>query len=249
MGEGNILSIVNIFWGPIGRSPCMHNSVDPYGYELFSFFHKGAELLVIDTRDPLQDGASDEGEYGESNQIGYKMKGVDGGDLSLATGFLELAEHMRPKGTYFFIDLLGDLGRIASYLIDDKYRKVGMIIKKVDIGGDDALDLFLHSAGIVEEMDGNASDELAEVVDHDDVEQFLLTPEIVVEEGEVDACLFGDVAGAGGCEAILGKEFFGRLHDLFFGGEIIGGGGILPGRFGGGFGGAAFFGGTCLTLQ
>jgi len=210
----------------------MHDSTDPYGYELFSFFHKGAELLVVCAGDPLQEGTSDEGEYGESYEIGYKMEGVDGGDLSLATGFLDLAEHMCPQRGYFFMDLLGDLGRIASYLVDDEYREVGIVIKEVDISCDDALDLLLYGGGPVHEMDRDAFDELAEVADHDDVEQFFLTSEIVVKEGEVDARLFGDVAGAGGCEAILGKELLGCLHDLFFCGKTVRGGSILPGGAG-----------------
>ena len=187
----------------------------------------------------MQDGPSDVGEYGEPNQIGDEMEGIDGDDLPLATGLLDLAEHMRPQRGYFFIDLLGDPGCIASYLVDDEYWEVGMIVKEVDIGRDDALDLFFHGAGILEEVDGDAFDELAEVIDHDDVEQLLLAAEIVVEEGEVDACLFGDVAGAGGGEAFLGKEFFGGLHDLFLGGEVAWGGGVLPGSFAGG---AGFFG-------
>ena len=66
----------------------MHNSVDPHGHEFFSFFHIGEELLVVDACDPLQDGASDEGEYGESYQIGHKMEGVHWRDLSLEAGFL-----------------------------------------------------------------------------------------------------------------------------------------------------------------
>jgi len=66
----------------------MHNSVDPDGHELFSFFHIVAELLVVDACHPLQDGASYEWEYGEPYQVGHKMERVDGGDLSLNTGFL-----------------------------------------------------------------------------------------------------------------------------------------------------------------
>jgi len=232
----------------------MHNSIDPYGYELFSLFHKGAELLIICAGDPLQERASDEGEYGEPDEIGYKMEGVDGGDPALATGFLDLVEHMRPQRGYLFIDLLGDLGRIASYLVDDEYREVGIIIKEVYIGRDDALDLLFHGGGAVQEMDRDAFDELAEVVDHDDVEQFLFTPEIVVEQGEVDACRVGYVAGAGGGEAILGKELFGGLHDLFLCGKTVPGGGILRGDspaltgVAGGFGGMGTFGGVGLTL-
>lgn len=233
----------------------MHNRIDPYGYELFSLFHKGAELPVIGAGDPLQEGTADEGEYGEPDEIGYEVEGVDGGDDALTAGFLDLVEHMCPQRGYFFIDLLGDLGCIPSYLVDDEYREVGIIIKEVDIGCDDALDLLLHGGGAVQEVYGDAFDELTEVVDHDDVEQFLLAPEIVVKEGEVDACLFGDVAGAGGCEAVLGKELFGGLHDLFFRGETVRGGGVFPGgaaliglRAGLSLLAGGFGGGTNLTL-
>jgi len=118
------------------------------------------------------------------------------------------------------MDLLSDPGRVASYLIDDEYREVGIIIQEVDIGRDDALDLFLDGGGVIKELKRNAPDELAEVFGHDDVEEFLLAAEVVIEEGQVDAGLFCDVAGAGGGIAILGEELFSRLHDLFFCGEV-----------------------------
>ena len=127
---------------------------------------------------------------------------------------------MGTYGGYFFIDLLSDLGRVTSYLIDDEDREVGVIIQEIDIGRDDALDLFLDGGSVVQELKRNAPDELTEVFGHDDVEELLLAAEVVIEEGQVDAGLFCDVAGAGGGKAILGEELFGRLHDLFFRGEV-----------------------------
>ncbi len=129
---------------------------------------------------------------------------------------------MGPQGGDFCADLLDEPGGVTSYLIQDEEWQVRVMGDEVDIGGDDFFDLFVEGGCLVQEADRNPFYKLPEVVQHDDVEQFFLAPEIVVEEGQVDAGLFGNVAGTGGGEAFFGEEFFGGLHDLFFRGYICG---------------------------
>src|SRR5262245_22878247 len=143
------------------------------------------------------------------------MEGVDRRYFSLRACLLDLFEHMGPQGGDLRVDLLGDPGGVAFQFVQDEQGQVRMLGQEVDVSGDDLCDLFVDGGCFVQQVDGDAFYELPEVVHHDDVEQFFLTTEVVVKEGQVDAGFFGDVAGAGGGEAILGKELFGCLHDFF----------------------------------
>ena len=194
----------------------MHNSVDPLRYEFFSFLHESQELFVSDAGDLLQEGACHEWEYGETYQIGYEMKWVDRVYFPLFSCFLELPEHVGPYRGYFIVELSGDAGGVVPDLVEDEHGQVGVGAEKVDVGPDELPELFFHGDALVGEIDGDAFYELPEVVHHDDVEQFFLAAEIVVEQGQVDAGFFGDVAGADGGEAFLGEKLFGGLHDLLF---------------------------------
>lgn len=93
--------------------------------------------------------------------------------------------------------------------------------KEIDIHGYDLRYFLIESGVLFQEIKRNALDELPEVLHHYNVEEFLFAPEIIVQKGQVDACFVGDVAGTGGGEAFLGKEFSGGFFDLFFGGGFF----------------------------
>ena len=78
----------------------------------------------------------------------------------------------------------------------------------------------LHRCAVVIEQSGHALDEGGHVFLHDDLEEFLFAAEVIVQQGQVDAGLFGDLPRFGSGETFFGKELAAGGFDFFFGGLI-----------------------------
>ena len=133
------------------------------------------------------------------------MKGGYPRDLSGFSGFLQLFEEVGPHGADFFVDLCGYPGGIAFYFVEHKEWQVRIFGEEVDIGDDYFFEFLVYAGFLIVNVDGYTLYELPEVLQHDDIIEFFLAAEVIVQQGEIDAGFFGDVSGSGSGEAFLGE--------------------------------------------
>src|SRR4051812_42018845 len=121
---------------------------------------------------------------------------------------MQLIDQMLSGRANFLVELVCEPRWIPSQFVQDKKGKVGIADEKIYVSGGYQANLFREKSTVIGEIHGYASDEFSEIVEHDNVEQFLFAAIVVIEQGQVDTGFFGDVAGADGGEAFPGEQLF-----------------------------------------
>ena len=148
------------------------------------------------------------------------MNGVLHGSLGGFAGLLDLLEKVGVRHHVPGICLLKKLGCVASEFAHQKQRDFRLHQQQIDVFIGQLLQFFLNGSGLVVVDGDHGFEKIDGRFHHDHVEELFLAAKVVVQQGQVDAGFFGDVACACGGKSFFVKDGPRRLFDLRLGGRI-----------------------------